>query len=231
MKYGAFKAVRLAEEREGKNTYTQSENRVKVFDGYSDCSSLWWKCYEKAYGIEIGTWTGEQVENGKQISCYYGKSNLSWEDYEKLQIGDLIFFGEGQARHVEGFVGWKNGTPLLFGHGSGTPSYKNGLLYSHSAGFYQARRYYTETEEESPEDKKKTKLFIGRVTVSVLSVRTWAGTEYEMIHSCPELKRGELVDVLNFTQKDQYGQEWYYIKIHQKYYGFACSKYIEKAGE
>ena len=33
---------------------------------------------------------------------------------------------------------------MLFGHGSGTPSYKNGLTYTHSAKFYQARRFYTE---------------------------------------------------------------------------------------
>ena len=148
----ANKVMKLAISREGKNQYTNSDKRENVFSGYSDCSSLYWKCYEKAYGLYIGSWTGQQVQHGWQIKCWNGKKSLTLKDYEGLEPGDLIFFGSGDAVHVEGYVGMINGVPMLFGHGSGTPHYNNGLTYTHKAGFYQARRYYVEKSSVSSDD-------------------------------------------------------------------------------
>lgn len=88
---------------------------------------------------------------------------------------------------------------------------------------------------------KSQRLFVGKVVADELSVRTWAGTENSMIKSYPILKEGNLVDVMNFTQKDSYGDKWYYVRIEKgkytsgpnkgkkKYvYGFCHSDYIEK---
>ena len=82
-------------------------------------------------------------------------------------------------------------------------------------------------KQEIAEKQDKTqRLFVGKVTASALNVRTWAGTEYPQIKSYPTLSRGNLVDVMNYTQKATDGSDWYYIRIANKYYGFVSAKYI-----
>lgn len=227
MAKGAFKAVELATSREGKNQYTQSDLRSQVFGGYSDCSSLWWKAFEKAYGIQIGTWTGEQVEKGTQVAYYGGKDHLTEEDYKKLQIGDLIYFGSGEAKHVEGFAGWKNGVPMLFGHGSGTPSYKNGLTYTHSAKFYQARRFYTEESGIASESSGSTPTStVSAETVAYVArmskdTKTYVDAGKTRSTLWPELKKNTLVDVVKGkTIKDESGKSWYLVRLAHPSEGF-----------
>ena len=226
MAKGAFKAVELATSREGKNQYTQSDLRSQVFGGYSDCSSLWWKAFEKAYGIQIGTWTGEQVEKGTQIAYYGGKDHLTEEDYKNLQVGDLIYFGSGEAKHVEGFAGWKNGVPMLFGHGSGTPSYKNGLTYTHSAKFYQARRFYTEESSITSGSADSTSTSTAAETVAYvarMSKDTKAYVDAGITRSTlwSELRKDTLVDVIKGkTIKDAAGKNWYLVRIGHPSEGF-----------
>lgn len=83
-------------------------------------------------------------------------------------------------------------------------------------------------QEISNKQDKTQRLFVGKVTASKLNVRTWAGTDYPTIKSYPQLSKGNLVDVMNFTQKADDGSEWYYIRIAGEYYGFVSSKYIQK---
>lgn len=83
-------------------------------------------------------------------------------------------------------------------------------------------------EEISNKQDKTQRLFVGKVTASVLNVRTWAGTEYPQIKSYPTLNRGNLVDVMNYTQKANDGSEWYYIRIAGKCYGFVSAEYIDR---
>lgn len=144
----AKKAVAYCTSREGKNTYTQSQKRYQVGEGFSDCSSLVWWAYKKAYGINIGTWTGEQLASGELIEKYDMQVRpLTDKEIAKLQPGDLVFFGDGSGAHVEIYAG----EGRLFGHGSGTPSYKDAKKYTHPAGLRESRRYYTETlKEEGP---------------------------------------------------------------------------------
>lgn len=215
---GAFKAVELAESREGRNQYTQSDLRSQVFNGYSDCSSIWWKSFEKAYGIQIGTWTGEQVEKGTQVAYYGGKDNLTIADYKKLQVGDLIYFGSGEAKHVEGFVGWKNGIPMLFGHGSGTPSYKNGLTYTHSAKFYQARRFYTEQNSSSSATNTETVAYVARMSKDTQTFVDAGKTKSTL---WPKIKKNTLVDVIKgATIKDSAGKKYYLVRLGHPSEGF-----------
>ena len=75
---------------------------------------------------------------------------------------------------------------------------------------------------------KTQRLFVGKVTASVLNVRTWAGTEFPQIRSYPQLAKGNLVDVMNYTQTATDGSKWYYIRIAGKYYGFVSSAYIQR---
>ena len=89
----------------------------------------------------------------------------------------------------------------------------------------------------SKKQNKDERLFVGKVKCDVLNVRTWAGTEFPLIGSHPQLHQDNLVDVMNFTQKASNGKKWYYVRIEngvkkngkKKYvYGFCHSKYIEK---
>ena len=83
-------------------------------------------------------------------------------------------------------------------------------------------------QEITNKQDKTQRLFVGKVTASVLNVRTWAGTEYPQIKSYPTLNRGNLVDVMNYTQTADDGSKWYYIRIAGKYHGFVSAKYIER---
>lgn len=83
------------------------------------------------------------------------------------------------------------------------------------------------TEITDKQDKSQ-RLFVGKVTASVLNVRVWAGTEYPQIRSYPVLKKGNLVDVMNFTQRAEDGSSWYYIRIAGQYHGFVSAEYVER---
>lgn len=83
-------------------------------------------------------------------------------------------------------------------------------------------------QEIANKQDKTQRLFVGKVTASVLNVRTWAGTEYPQIKSYPTLNKGNLVDVMNYTQKANNGSEWYYIRIAGKYHGFVSAEYIAR---
>ena len=87
--------------------------------------------------------------------------------------------------------------------------------------------------EEKPEtitnkQDKTQRLFVGKVSVTSTDVRTWAGSNYPTIKKWPKLNKGNLVDVMNFTQKAEDGSSWYYVRIANKYYGFVASKDIKK---
>lgn len=75
---------------------------------------------------------------------------------------------------------------------------------------------------------KTQRLFVGKVSAASTVVRTWAGDNYPSIKKWPELVRGNLVDVMNFTQKATNGASWYYVCIAGKYYGFVVAKDIKK---
>lgn len=75
---------------------------------------------------------------------------------------------------------------------------------------------------------KTQRLFVGKVSAASTVVRTWAGGNYPSIKKWPKLVRGNLVDVMNFTQKATNGASWHYVRIAGKYYGFVAAKDIKK---
>lgn len=222
----------LIRSREGKNSYTQSYLRERVFDGYSDCSSLLWKCYEKGLGIFIGTWTGEQIDRGTLVfrNKDAGKKSLSEDDLKKMREGDLIFWGPSRldSRHVEYYMG--NGE--ISGHGSGIgPVRKKATAYRHPYQLLEVRRYAERSSGKTPkggDPSGKKRLFTGECTADDVNVRTWAGIDYPNIKSYPQLNAGNRVKVLDYTQKDKYAQDWYYVCIAQQYYGFVKAEFIRK---
>lgn len=161
---------------------------------------------------------------------------------ESAQYGDIALFdwdGDGVADHI-GFVETCNtGGYLTIEGNTSSGNDSNGgkvMRRTRYGNQIQAiiRPKYTGTAPQisvtaiSGKQDKTRRLFVGEVTADVLNVRTWAGTGNPCIRSYPQLKRGNLVDVMDFTQKDENGDSWYYVKIAGKYYGFVHSQYIKK---
>lgn len=94
-------------------------------------------------------------------------------------------------------------------------------------GYLSSKSTSAATAITNKQDKSLV-LFVGKVTASVLNVRTWAGTEYPQIKKYPTLKKENEVEIMNYTQKAKDGTSWYYIRIAGKYYGFVSAKYIQK---
>ena len=73
----------------------------------------------------------------------------------------------------------------------------------------------------------KVRKFVGKVTATELNVRSWAGTDCPNIKKYPILAKGNLVDVCDTIQSST-GEDWYYVRIANKYYGFVSAEYIER---
>lgn len=74
----------------------------------------------------------------------------------------------------------------------------------------------------------KTPKWVGKSTVDGLNVRTWAGTDNQKLKSYPKLNKGNLVDVCD-TVKDNKSEDWYYVRIAGKIFGFVKAEFIAKA--
>lgn len=113
--------------REGKNSYTQGNKRDQVASGYSDCSSLQHWAYQ-GIGMEIGTYTGAQIQKGSWVT-----QGGAYPNESILQPGDELFFSSGSNNgrpynvgHIEMYVGGGQ----ISGHGSGIgPTRKNMIAY------------------------------------------------------------------------------------------------------
>lgn len=91
----------------------------------------------------------------------------------------------------------------------------------------QKNTYYSYEKNKVENKLNNTKKFTGKVIATTLNVREYAGTEYNKIKSYPTLKKGDLVSVCD-TVKDSKKDNWYYVKIANKYFGFVSSKYVAK---
>ena len=90
--------------------------------------------------------------------------------------------------------------------------------------------YEGTAETKSTETAKqisKTRKFVGKVTAIELNVRSWAGTDCPNIKKYPILAKGNLVDVCDTIQSST-GEDWYYVRIANKYYGFVSAEYIKR---
>lgn len=138
--------INLVLSRVGKNSYTQSGLRENVFGeptGYSDCSSLMWKCFQRAAGIFIGSYTGEQITKGDLVYSNPTSGHIFTLDMQAASgavPGDLVFWGNSTSdvHHVEMYLG----NNQFVGHGSGWgPTVKTASAYNHSYKLLQVRRY------------------------------------------------------------------------------------------
>lgn len=86
---------------------------------------------------------------------------------------------------------------------------------------------WVDAADISPLAQSGYTVWTGKVTASVLNVRTGAGTEYGKLQAWPQLAKNNLVDVLGEV-KAKNGSTWYYVNI-QGNKGYVHSAYITKA--
>ena len=210
--------IKLVKSRENKNKYTQSSLREKVFDGYSDCSSLMWKCFKEGANLFIGTWTGEQVDHGVLVkSNFNGRHSLTADDMKVMKPGDLVFWGYGHndTRHVEMYLGNNE----LTGHGSGVgPRRKVATDYYHSCPLVEVRRYIsTGTSTSKPKDfVTKNK---GKCTGNCVNIRDGASINNRVLGS---ISKGDIVE-LDGNEKG----EWLHVFVSGVGVGWVHGTYID----
>lgn len=108
--------------------------------------------------------------------------------------------------------------------------YQIRIAYKYVGYIYQdyvSKKVEPAKSNEAPSELSKDAKWVGKVTADLLNVRTWAGKENEKIKSWPQLGKGNLVDVCD-TVKASNGDDWHYIRIDGRVYGFVSAKYIKK---
>ena len=223
--------IALVKSRRGKNQYTQSSKLEQVFSGYSDCSSLMWQCFERAAGVYIGTWTGEQIDKGDLVYSNLGSSHVLTKAMQaKILPGDLVFWGpsRGDSRHVEMYLG----NNQIIGHGSGVgPTIKTADQYSHTYKLLEVRRYIPEEAAKPAYDGREVERAVGRCTKKTWYVRTWAGKEHDKLKSIPAVHKGMLMYIMDYDQTDSLDQKWYFVKLYHQdkgwIFGFVLASGIE----
>lgn len=83
----------------------------------------------------------------------------------------------------------------------------------------------TATASKAP---SKVRKFVGKVNKNNAPVRKNPGKKYAQLTSYPTLNKGNLVDVCD-TIKSASGNNWYYICIGGKIYGYIFSGHVDKA--
>ena len=83
----------------------------------------------------------------------------------------------------------------------------------------------TATASKAP---SKVRKFVGKVNKNNTPVRKNPGKKYAQLTSYPTLNKGNLVDVCD-TIKSASGNNWYYICIGGKIYGYIFSGHVDKA--
>ena len=73
----------------------------------------------------------------------------------------------------------------------------------------------------------KARKFVGKINKNNAPVRKNPGKNYDKLTSYPVLNKGNLVDVCD-TVKSASGNDWYYIKIVNKYYGYIYAGHVDK---
>lgn len=222
----------------GKEMHSVQPSNMDYPAAWCDCFVDW--CMYTAFGLNLarkilcGTFDDYTVYSANMY-----KQAGRWTT--TAHRGDQIFFKNSSGICHTGLV-VKVSSGIVYtieGNTSNAVRRKQYYIYDSSIAGYGRPKYnlavgITETKPVDPPTNSnsgstlnKTPKWVGKVTASVLNVRTWAGTEFANIKSWPVLKRGNLVDVCD-TVKASNGKPWYYIRIAEKYYGFVSAEYIQR---
>ena len=84
------------------------------------------------------------------------------------------------------------------------------------------------TSSTTSKAPSKVRKFVGRIKDNASPVRKNPGQKYDQLTTYPILNKGDLVDVCD-TIKSASGNDWYYICIGGKIYGYIFSGHVDKA--
>lgn len=105
---------------QGNDKYPGSRNPE---DGSGDCSSTVQWAYQKVTGKDIGSWTRAQNTSTETTPVDEPHLSRAWDE-SKLQLGDILLYGNDAERHVEMYYG----DGKIIGHGNPSklgPTVKN----------------------------------------------------------------------------------------------------------
>lgn len=228
----------------GSANYTKYARDVNSW-GQPGCQGRPW-CAEYQFWIDVLTFglkkalahMGGGFYNCEEITKH-AKANGTWHKEPKL--GALVIFRNGS--HIER-VTKVTITEIYTNGGNTSRTDKNVVIanggmvcdkvYSRNCkdiDGYVWIDYETTADAASTATAKKlskVRKFVGRVIANgCLNVRSWAGTDNPKIKKYPVLNRNDLVDVCD-TIEDSENEDWYYVRIANKYYGFVCAEYIAR---
>lgn len=118
----------------GKIDYSQSGPR-NPDKGSADCSSTVQWAYKKITGKDIGDWTGAQETNTNTKFIDTPHNTRAFNE-SKLQLGDILLYGNNANDHVEMYAG--NGQ--VIGHGSGKGPKVRSMGVVHPGKNWSAKR-------------------------------------------------------------------------------------------
>jgi len=172
------------------NSFIQSENAIPTYsqdDRYNftvsddgkisgsaiDCSAAVQKVYQKILNVDPGSWTGEMGTNDNLTTVEQGSGSPGSDGptISKMQLGDIVLYGQNAGTHVEMFTG-KSDKGYTMGAGSAPAPHwdkgsdVNGKLsdwHTQNSGFWSVRRYKgfdgsssSSTSDTSSTDSKST---------------------------------------------------------------------------
>ena len=156
------------------------------------------------------TWTAQSYKPKEDYAVgtiVQFKGNIH---YTSAEAKNAIHCNPGKARITQYAKGAKHPYHLINTEGGGSTVYG-----------------WVDASAISPLAQAGYDIWVGKVTASVLNVRTGAGTKHGKLQAWPQLKNGNLVDVLGEVKADD-GSTWYYVNI-QGHKGYVHSNYIVKA--
>lgn len=170
------------------------------------------------------------TEAPSRTIAWYGVVNTAelnvrtWAGTEHANLKSYPTIKQGTKVGVCDTIQDKDGDPWYYVVIDGEQGEKYGFV---SAAYITKQAASTPDAPSSDGAPSKAPKWVGKVTASILNVRSWAGTNNPVIKSWPKLAKGNLVDVCDtVTAAD--GSRWYYVRINGKVYGFVHSAYIAK---
>lgn len=108
-------------DRRMKFAYRQAPGRLNPDQsGFGDCSSTIWRAYKDVAGINVGTWTGDQYNRGREVMK--GRGTPSAAQVAQWQVADIVVMSWGGAYPHTDHVEMYTGDPrFLIGHGGDGP--------------------------------------------------------------------------------------------------------------
>lgn len=157
--------------------------------------------------------------------------NVTWKETsykpkENYVVGDIVQF-KGNTHYIS--ANTKKGSSCRPGKAKITQITKGDHPYHLIATDDGGSSVYgwVDASTITPLAQSGYSAWVGKVTASVLNVRTGAGTKYGKLQAWPQLNCGNLVDVLGEVKATD-GSKWYYVNI-QGNKGYVHSAYITKA--